>query len=345
MKKFLSLIVMAIAFAIQLPAQTTVTVGNENSSTSDYGPIYSNWNNSFSEVIYLASELQAGMITSISYQYGVSTTLADPSPVIYMAEVSRTDFSSPTDYETGVLTQVYSGASVTYSSPGWVTIQLTTPFVYTGSGNLLVAYKSNGRSYVSGRYFKQTSTTDNMMIMNYSDTYATSGTIPSGGNNMRYTRRPNTRFEISPLDEDFCYPPSGAIATNVLSDEATIVWRANENASGVFGLDYKLSDEEDWTTASTSISDTFYTISSLTSLTDYDVRVYGICTADNSTYSSVSFRTAPSEETYLDLPYEQNFDDVENITNWNFSQGTTGPLWYFGTAENNTTDDSGELTE
>ena len=345
MKKFLSLIVMAIAFAIQLPAQTTVTVGNENSSTSDYGPIYSNWNNSFSEVIYLASELQAGMITSISYQYGVSTTLADPSPVIYMAEVSRTDFSSSTDYETGVLTQVYSGASVTYSSPGWVTIQLTTPFVYTGSGNLLVAYKSNGRSYVSGRYFKQTSTTDNMMIMNYSDTYATSGTIPSGGSNMRYTRRPNTRFEISPLDEDFCYPPSGAIATNVLSDEATIVWRANENASGVFGLDYKLSDEEDWTTASTSISDTFYTISSLTSLTDYDVRVYGICTADNSTYSSVSFRTAPSEENYLVLPYEQNFDDVENITNWNFSQGTTGPLWYFGTAENNTTDDSGELTE
>lgn len=181
--------------------------------------------------------------------------------------------------------------------------------------------------------------------MNYSDSYATSGTIPSGGNNMCYTRRPNTRFEISPLDEDFCYPPSGAIATNVLSDEATIVWRANENASGVFGLDYKLSDEEDWTTASTSISDTFYTISSLTSLTDYDVRVYGICTADNSTYSSVSFRTAPSEENCLVLPYEQNFDDVENITNWNFSQGTTGPLWYFGTAENNTTDDSGELTE
>ena len=103
MKKFLSLIVMAIAFAIQLPAQTTVTVGNENSSTSEYGPIYSNWNNSFSEVIYLASELQAGMITSISYQYGVSTTLADPSPIIYMAEVSRTDFSSPTDYETGNL--------------------------------------------------------------------------------------------------------------------------------------------------------------------------------------------------------------------------------------------------
>ena len=68
MKKFLSLIVMAIAFAIQLPAQTTVTVGNENSSITDYGPVYSYYNNSFSEVIYLASELSAGTITQISYQ-------------------------------------------------------------------------------------------------------------------------------------------------------------------------------------------------------------------------------------------------------------------------------------
>ena len=108
MKKFLSLIVMAIAFAIQLPAQI-VTVGNENSSITDYGPIYSLYNNSFSEVIYLASELTAGTITQISYQYGFSTPLVDPNPTIYMGEVSRSSFSSASDWETSTLTQVYSG--------------------------------------------------------------------------------------------------------------------------------------------------------------------------------------------------------------------------------------------
>ena len=87
MKKFLSLIVMAIAFAIQLPAQTIVTVGDENSALTSYGPIYSYYNNSFSEVVYLSSELQAGTIISISYQFAASEPLFDPAPTRYMAEV------------------------------------------------------------------------------------------------------------------------------------------------------------------------------------------------------------------------------------------------------------------
>ena len=115
MKKFLSLIVMAIAFAIQLPAQTTVTVGDTNSALTGYGPIYSYYNNSFSEVVYLSSELQAGTIISISYQYAAVEQLIDPNPTIYMAEVSRTAFSGSTDWETSTMTQVYSGGSVTYS--------------------------------------------------------------------------------------------------------------------------------------------------------------------------------------------------------------------------------------
>ena len=35
MKKFLSLIVMAIAFAIQLQAQYVLTIGDENSTTNN----------------------------------------------------------------------------------------------------------------------------------------------------------------------------------------------------------------------------------------------------------------------------------------------------------------------
>ena len=217
MRKFLSLIVMAIAFAIQLPAQTTVTVGNENSMDSDYGPIHSNWEKSFSEVIYLASELQPGVITSISYQYAESSPLNDPSPIIYMAEVSRSSFSSPTDYETNNLTQVYSGAAVTYNQ-GWVTITLTTPFTYTGSGNLLVGYLSNRSGYTYGLYFTQTSTSDYMMVMNYRDGTDISASNPGDGNNDRYMKRPNTRFTFDPMPEGFCYPASGAIAHDVLAD-------------------------------------------------------------------------------------------------------------------------------
>ena len=339
MKRFLSLIVMAIAFAIQLSAQTTVTIGDENSTNESYGPVYSYWNNNFTEVIYLASELQPGMITSISYQYAVATQLNDPSPVIYMAEVSRSNFANLSDFEAAPLTEVYSGAAVTYNQ-GWVTITLTTPFAYTGSGNLLVAYKSNGRSYTSGRYFTHTSTSDYMMIMNYSDSYATAGTIPTGGSSDRYMSRPNTRFEISELSEDFCFPIAGAAAQEVLADQATITWRRTDASSTTFGLDYKTADEEDWTTVSTSITDTFYTLTALTSLTNYDFRAYAVCPNENSGYSAGSFRTAPTEEDCLPIPLTETFDDEENVTQWILTQSGTN-RWYIGTAENCSTDEEG----
>ena len=348
MKKFLSLIVMAIAFAIQLPAQTTVTVGNENSSITDYGPVYSYYNNSFSEVIYLASELSAGTITQISYQYGVSTPLVDPNPTIYMGEVYRSSFSSESDWETSTLTQVYSGGSVTYNQ-GWVTITLSTPFVYSGANNLLVAYKSQDRVYEEDLLFKQTATTDTKMIINYDDYYVVSGTMPSSssGYDEAFTTRPNTRFTIVGTDEDYCYPVSNVTVTNILSEEATISWGIIDESSSTFALEYKLStdDDESWTVASSSITDTFYTITGLESLTDYDFRVYSICSSGNSSYSTGSFRTAPSDDNMLTFPYEQNFDDIENITNWTFVQNTSGARWFFGTAENNTRDENDELTQ
>ena len=339
MRKFLSLIVMAIAFAIQLPAQTTVTVGNENSMDSDYGPIHSNWEKSFSEVIYLASELQPGVITSISYQYAEASQLNDPSPIIYMAEVSRSSFSSSTDYETNNLTQVYSGAAVTYNQ-GWVTITLTTPFTYTGSGNLLVGYLSNRSGYSYGLYFTQTSTSDYMLVMNYRDVTDISASNPGDGNNDRYMKRPNTRFTFDPMPEGYCYPASGAIAQDVLADQATIVWSRTDPSTTSFGLDYKLSSEEEWTTASTSITDTFYTLTALTSLSNYDFRVYAICSEENSGYSSGTFLTPPTENDCLPIPSTETFDDSENMTTW-ITMSDSPNNWYIGTAEHSSTDEEG----
>ena len=262
-----------------------------------------------------------------------------------MKEVTESTVAS-----TQVVGTLTDGATLVYATNGqepctsntWNEFLLQTPFIYSGTSNLMVIFEGEGCTSTGGCSVTCRGSSGNMAWSKVWDATAPSMTTAISASN---TYRINTRFNVIEVDEDYCYPPMSATAINVLSDEATIVWSANENASGVFGLEYKLSEDEDWTTLSTTLTDTFYTISSLTSLTDYDFRVYGICTDGNSTYSEGSFRTAPSEENYLPLPYEQNFDDVENITNWNFSQGTTGPLWYFGTAENNTTNDSGELTE
>ena len=86
MKKLLSLIATAVLFAVGLSAQpTVVTVGDETSTDIEYGPVNSYYKNSFSEVVYLSSELQPGIITSISYHYVADDPLLDPAPTIYMA--------------------------------------------------------------------------------------------------------------------------------------------------------------------------------------------------------------------------------------------------------------------
>ena len=342
MRKILSLIVMAIAFAIQLPAQTTVTVGNENSAITGYGPVNSFFNNSFSEVVYLSSELQAGTIISISYQYAASEPLFDPAPTIYMAEVSRTAFSSSTDWETATMTQVYSGGSVTYSQ-GWITIFLTTPFEYSGTGNLVVAYNSQRDHYFGYRYFTHTSTTDSRMLMHYDDYNAVSG-YNCTYSGLTYNQIPNTRFVILGEGEEYCFSATGFAAQNILSDEATLTWNISDASSTTFGLDYKLSSEEEWTTASTSITDTFYTLTALTSLTNYDFRVYAICSEENSDYSSGTFLTPPTENDCLPIPFSESFDDSENMTTW-ITMSNSPNNWYIGTAENSSTyDDIYNLT-
>ena len=333
MKKFLSLIVMAIAFAIQLPAQTIVTVGDENSALTSYGPIYSYYNNSFSEVVYLSSELQAGTIISISYQYAASEPLFDPAPTIYMAEVSRTAFSSSTDWETATMTQVYSGGSVTYSQ-GWVTIFLTTPFEYSGTGNLVVAYNSQRGEYFSERKFTQTLTlaTGSRMLMHNHDVNAVSG-YNCTYSGTTYNQIPNTRFIILGEGEEYCFPATGLAAQNILSNSATLTWNISDASSTTFGLDYKLSSEEEWTTASTSITATFYTLAGLNSLTRYDVRVYNICSSNNSEYTTTSFVTNPTEDECLSIPFSESFDDSENMTTW-VTTASGSNRWYIGTAEN-----------
>ncbi|MBQ1190973.1 MAG: hypothetical protein IIX43_01675, partial [Bacteroidales bacterium] len=66
--KRLLLFAMAIIFAMQLSAQTTIVVGDTNTtSRSNKHPMYMYWMSSFQESLYPQSELTPGLITSISY--------------------------------------------------------------------------------------------------------------------------------------------------------------------------------------------------------------------------------------------------------------------------------------
>ncbi|MCR5013951.1 MAG: choice-of-anchor J domain-containing protein [Bacteroidales bacterium] len=126
----------------------TLTLGSGTSYNS-YLPTYAYYKYSLSEQIYTAAEIgQAGTITAIAFKVSNSKSTTR-SVDLYMKHTTKSAFSSKTGWETLASSyKVFSG-NVTFSSSGWTTITLDTPFEYDGSSNLVVGMDDNTGSYVS----------------------------------------------------------------------------------------------------------------------------------------------------------------------------------------------------
>ncbi|MEE1111647.1 MAG: fibronectin type III domain-containing protein, partial [Bacteroidales bacterium] len=324
--KRLLLFAMAIIFAMQLSAQSfTVVVGDSTTTTTDsYVPLYTTYENSFTESLYPASELMPGTITSISY-YQSSSGYNNGTIKIYMKEV---DQSSITSFVVGSdFTEVYTGPANIVS--GRNTYELTTPFIYTGGGNLLVAVIRDGTSWGGSVSWKKATVGSAVYDYDDNEEYFIT-TVPSGTSTV--TGAPVVKFEMESLGDDFCYPPQNLSYSGLEQTGVTINWEAMNENNTTFGLAYKTVDEEEWTTASESITDLSYTLTGLDSYTHYQVKVWTVCDAENSGERSIDFWTLPTEDQMITIPYEQNFDDLEDLSSWELwtvtQSGTT--QWYLG---------------
>ena len=123
---------------------------------------YENTNGAFvNEVMKGSAAEKAGLITSVSFNYGLSDPMTVAPSTIYMGEVDRTAFYDDEDrVPLDSLTQMFSG-SVSFSQ-GWVTITFDEPFIYSGTGNLVVGYLNNSGQYLSELegYFYVSNTAD-----------------------------------------------------------------------------------------------------------------------------------------------------------------------------------------
>ncbi len=317
-----------------------VQVGNDASAAEVTAPVYFYYDNSYSQTIYLQSELQAGEIV-VLYYYFVDEPEAAPV-TFYMGEIptTTTSFAGTSSWiPVGDLTQVYSG-TVNFVT-GWNAITLDVPFDYSGDSNLVVACLSNNRNY-TGKYFKGTSFSGgNRTLYAYRDSApidpASITTISI--NKDVSSLVPNTRFFIGNVD-DYCDEVTDVYATVSATDQAVIHWTGTESALS-YTVEYKPQSEEEWTSEE-GITDETYTITNLSPLTRYDVRVRAVCENMSSAACETSFVTLPEDLEALELPYTQNFDDAEAFTGWEIQNGTNG--WFLGTAVNNTMDDEGEPT-
>ncbi len=336
MKKFLRSVLLMACLAVPwaTSGQETVTIGT-GTSTNYYTPFNSLYGYSFTEMVYPAAAINmAGTINSISFHLGQSYSTAQTNTIaLYMKNVSRTSFSSNTDYEAVTTSDlVYSGSwTIPASYTGWVTIELDNPFYYDGSSNLMVAMHESTAGY-STRNFTYTSATS-ACISFYSD-----GTNPDPYNIGSYSGSKTTRdyygniqLEITQADLSCYAVKSLAVTGTVSTTELTVSWLDTNNSGASYNV-YLINGND--TTLDGTTTDTSYTFSGLTANTTYTIGVQADCgSGDLASMRTIQARTLRVDPV-SELPYTCGFEADED-TGWAVFNGSATNKWFIGSATNN----------
>ncbi len=130
-------------------SNTTVQVGAGTGSYDQF-PIYSYYGYSYSQQIYLGSEITsgggaAGSISKIRFYYagGGSDFTKWNNWDVYLGNTTKTDFANSADWiPVAALKPVFSGIIPDPVAGTWIELTLSTPFYYSGN-NIVVAVDEN----------------------------------------------------------------------------------------------------------------------------------------------------------------------------------------------------------
>ena len=310
MKKILFLLLAAIMSLSQLLAQTVpITIGT-GTTTTQAVPFYHNYDYSHAQMLYLSSELVAGQVDSISFYYDLTTPKTMSSATVYLGEVSRDRMARYGYVPADSLTVVYQG-SLSFSE-GWVTIHFTTPFTYSGVGNLVVGFTNGHGEYtdLSGSKFRCTATSDTLSVVGYRDnTAVTVSNVSTVSYQYAYAYRPNIIFHLLP-DGEYCNPVEGLAVSDITTNSASLSW-----TSDVSNFEYEYKPTSDSWTSENVVSGTLTTpnisLSDLLPGTNYDFRVKNICSSGESFYTTISFQTICD---VYQVPFEEGFEGGFDFT-------------------------------
>ena len=334
MQKFLRTLTFVALLCVPWVAQgqTVVTIG-EGTNTSNYLPTYNYYNYSFTQQIYTASEVgMPGLITSVAFKN--TGTEKTRTLNIYMAQTTKTSFTSTNDWvAVSASNQVFTG-SVTFTSGQWTTITLSTPFVYDGSSNLLISVSDVTGSYSSSPHMTCLVTdATNQALYAYRDSPGAYDVTNPGVTGTRPTSKNQIQLTISPLS-GYCPIPGGLAARNITSNSADITWSISSyftNVSSV-AVEYGPQGFTPGTGTVATISDGTAFLTNLTPATSYQAYAVTDCDADGySDTSWVAFRTKALPVDVL--PYFTGFEPGDDL-NWEFRNTTTANAngWYIDTA-------------
>ena len=285
-----------------------VTVG-QGTSTNSYLPSYCTYNYSYTQQLFLASEMGAPKsIESVTFDmanYTVNRNLK-----IYLMHTSATSGSSWIDA---------TNAQLVFDAPqqlqaGLNTFQFSTPFIYNGSDNLLLIVLDMTGSWTSGNTWRTHTApfTASRYIYQDGSAYSTSS-IPSSGSGSSTSSRNNVIFG-SPCDTTTtCVAPNLAIS-NITSDGATVNWVPGYQESA-WEMEYRPLSDTNWVSVGTVYSMSEM-ITGLMPNTPYKVRLRSDCGGgEYSFWAETSFTTACGAFTVTETtPWTESFEGNPTMT-------------------------------
>ena len=315
MKKFLFFLLTAIlTLPLITQAQQEITIGT-GTSTTYYTPFNSLYGYSFVEQIYTAQEIgMPGYITSISFNNSSASSQTN-NITVYMKNVSRSSFSSTTDYEQVSTSDIVYTGSHTFTN-GWSTITLDVPFEYDGTSNLMIAMHEYTSGY-STLYFYYTSTTGSVVLF-YSDSYNPDPYNLSGYSGSKTTTANRANIKMNIMDLTGCRAPKNLTVGNITPNSANFSWTTGDEETDweVFISETVVPDSN---TVGTAVTDTFFTFTGLNANTVYNAYVRANCSdGTNSRWIAKQFRTDCDNIYSTNLPYTENFSSYGMGSNTNF---------------------------
>lgn len=175
------------------------TIGSGTLTNHFYGPVNVAYGYSYRQIIYPKEELCKGVVNGMAFNYVLSNPMTIKNDVdIYVGEretavfANSTDWSLPYDMEL-----VYSGP-INCTSPGWNWLLFNSPYVYSGTKNLVVAIHDKSGTASSSLYsnFYCTEESSNIQLHVEGNSSYTLDNVSSFTSEYRMKYRPNTKFCI-----------------------------------------------------------------------------------------------------------------------------------------------------
>lgn len=102
---------------------------------------------------------------------------------------------------------------------------------------------------------------------------------------------PNQCYVTETNDESDCPSVTNMAVSDIQGTSAMISWEYDFSDNSTFTLEYSVSGQNTWNTASTAITSTSYLLGGLEALTSYDVRVKATCSDEVSAWDTITFTT------------------------------------------------------